>query len=372
MTCCDYLKVPFAFAGQSGISGYPVSDEPAKLEGGQKFEDDSTIQPQDGSLDQDSSATPQDDEEKSFTDKGTGGAQGLKDAGYGTVGAAAGALGYDKLTGSENTAQDSTTPQDDTPKEQEKAQDGTTSQADTPGEQEKAQDLGQQPSDQDSSVTSQDKDQSYSDKETGGAQGLKDAAYGTVGAAAGALGFDKLTGSGKSTPQDTTPPQDETPGEQEKAQDHEQPASDQDSSATTQDLGQQPSEQDSNATAQDLEQQPSDQDSSATAEDKDQSYTDKAAGGWQGLKDAAYGTVGAAAGAVGYDKLTESGNTPQSNDASQDDDTLGVQEKAEPLRQQPSNSVTDTANTVSDKAHEGVAQTQEGSPDVPSSATGKD
>ncbi|KAH9560992.1 hypothetical protein CY35_06G138700 [Sphagnum magellanicum] len=419
-------------SGQSGISGYPVSDEPAKLEGGQKFEDDSIVQPQDRSLDQDSSATPQDDNDKSFTDKGTGGAQGLKDtaygtagaaagalgydkltgsentpqntvntsqdeasgleedaqdhgqqasdqdssaatqdkdqrytdkaaegaqglkdAAYGTVGAAAGALGYDKLTGSENTAQDSTTPQDDTPKEQEKAQDGTTSQADTPGEQEKAQDLGQQPSDQDSSVTSQDKDQSYTDKETGGAQGLKDAAYGTVGAAAGASGFDKLAGSGKSTPQDTSPPQDETPGEQEKVQDHEQPASDQDSSATTQDLGQ----------------QPSDQDSSATAEDKDQSYTDKAAGGVQGLKDAAYGAVTAAAGAVGYDKLTESGNIPQSKDASQDDDTLGVQEKAEALGQQAPNSVTDTASTVSDKAHEGVAQTQEGNPDVPSSAT---
>jgi hypothetical protein len=75
---------------------------------------------------------------------------------------------------------------------------------------------------------------------------------------------------------------------------------------------------------------------------------------------------------VGYDKLTESGNIPQSKDASQDDDTLGVQEKAEALGQQAPNSVTDTASTVSDKAHEGVAQTQEGNPDVPSSATGKD
>jgi len=92
----------------------------------------------------------------------------------------------------------------------------------------------------------------------------------------------------------------------------------------------------------------------------------------QGLKDAAYGAVTAAAGAVGYDKLTESGNIPQSKDASQDDDTLGVQEKAEALGQQAPNSVTDTASTVSDKAHEGVAQTQEGNPDVPSSATGKD
>jgi hypothetical protein len=170
MTCCDFLKVPFAFAGQSGISGYPVSDKPAKLEGGQKFEDDSTIQPQDGSLDQDSSATPQDDEDKSFTDKGTGGAQGLKDAAYGTAGAAAGALGYDKLTGSENTPRNTV----------------NTSQDEVSGLQENAQDHGQQASDQDSSAATQDKDQSYTDKAAGGAQGLKDAAYGTVGAAEGA------------------------------------------------------------------------------------------------------------------------------------------------------------------------------------------
>lgn len=114
-----------------------------------------------------------------------------------------------------------------------------------------------------------------------------------------------------------------------------------------------------------------DQDSSGAIPAENQSYTDKAARGAQGLRDAAYGTAGAAAGAVGYDKLTESGKTDQDTNTTQDD-TPGVQEKAQDLGQQVSQGASDAANTVGDKAKEGVTQAQESSPDVPASATGKD
>jgi hypothetical protein len=111
-----------------------------------------------------------------------------------------------------------------------------------------------------------------------------------------------------------------------------------------------------------------DQDSSGATPAGEESYTDKAARGAQGLRDAAYGTAGAAAGAVGYDKLTESGKTDQDTNTPQDD-TPGVQEKAQDLGQQASHGASDAANTVSDKANEGVTQAQESSPDVPASAT---
>jgi hypothetical protein len=111
-----------------------------------------------------------------------------------------------------------------------------------------------------------------------------------------------------------------------------------------------------------------DQDSSGATPEENQSYTEKAARGAQGLRDAAYGTAGAAAGAVGYDKLTESGKTDQDTNTTQDD-TPGVQEKAQDLGQQVSHGASDAANTVGDKAKEGVTQAQESSPDVPASAT---
>jgi hypothetical protein len=111
-----------------------------------------------------------------------------------------------------------------------------------------------------------------------------------------------------------------------------------------------------------------DQDSSGATPAGDQSYTDKAARGAQGLRDAAYGTAGAAAGAVGYHKLTESGKTDQDTNTPQDD-TPGVQEKAQDLGQQASHGANDAANTVGDKANEGVTQAQESIPDVPASAT---
>ncbi len=114
-----------------------------------------------------------------------------------------------------------------------------------------------------------------------------------------------------------------------------------------------------------------DQDSNGATPAGDQSYTDKAARGAQGLRDAAYGAAGAAAGAVGYDKLTKSGKTDQDTNTPQDD-TPGVQEKAQDLGQQASHGASDAANTVGDKANEGVTQAQESSPDVPASATGKD
>ncbi|CAM6037250.1 unnamed protein product [Sphagnum compactum] len=111
-----------------------------------------------------------------------------------------------------------------------------------------------------------------------------------------------------------------------------------------------------------------DQDSSGATPAENQSYTDKAARGAQGLRDAAYGTAGAAAGALGYDKLTESGKTDQDTNTPQDD-TPGVQEKAQDLGQQAFHGASDAANTVGDKANEGVTQAQESSPDVPASAT---
>lgn len=114
-----------------------------------------------------------------------------------------------------------------------------------------------------------------------------------------------------------------------------------------------------------------DQDSSGATPAGDQSYTDKAARGAQGLRDAAYGTAGAAAGAVGYHKLTESGKTDHDTNTPQDD-TPGVQEKAQDLGQQASHGASDAANTVGDKANEGATQAQESLPDVPASATGKD
>ncbi len=114
-----------------------------------------------------------------------------------------------------------------------------------------------------------------------------------------------------------------------------------------------------------------DQDSSGATPADNQSYTDKAARGAQGLRDAAYGTAGAAAGAVGYDKLTESGKTDQDTNTPQDD-TPGVQEKAQDLGQQAYHGASDAANTVGDKANEVATQAQESSPDVPASATGKD
>jgi hypothetical protein len=48
-----------------------------------------------------------------------------------------------------------------------------------------------------------------------------------------------------------------------------------------------------------------------------------------------------------------------------------VQEKAQDLGQQASHGANDAANTVGDKANEGVTQAQESIPDVPASATGK-
>jgi hypothetical protein len=78
---------------------------------------------------------------------------------------------------------------------------------------------------QDSNGATQGEDQSHDtdNKAAGGAHGLKDAAYGTVAAAAAAVGYDKLlTGAGKKTPQDSNIPNDDddTSGSQEKAQEN--------------------------------------------------------------------------------------------------------------------------------------------------------
>jgi hypothetical protein len=78
---------------------------------------------------------------------------------------------------------------------------------------------------QDSNGATQGEDQSHDtvNKAAGGAHGLKDAAYGTIAAAAAAVGYDKLlTGSGKKTPQDSNIPNDDddTSGSQEKAQEN--------------------------------------------------------------------------------------------------------------------------------------------------------